>query len=169
MKESAIRRVVERQTCLTPELPVHIVLVPPLLIPPLLLPPLLVQRLLNFQALVPPLLRLQALVRYRWCNVNRIAFAILWIALGSFVFARCGGYKKAQDFTRAGHRIVQSTLLHSFFAAPEAYKRTFIRRIHHNEVEQDTFYLQQTQLTTLHQSIQSTVFPHYNGVLQKSE
>ena len=36
------------------------------------------------------------------------------IAPGSFVFARCGGYKKAQDFTRAGHRMVQSTLLLSF-------------------------------------------------------
>ena len=36
------------------------------------------------------------------------------IAPGSFVFARCGGYKKAQDITRAGHRMVQSTLLLSF-------------------------------------------------------
>ena len=34
------------------------------------------------------------------------------------------GYTKAPDFTRAVHRIVQSTLLFSiFFAAPEAYKR----------------------------------------------
>ena len=39
--------------------------------------------------------------------------------------------------------------------------RTFIRRIHHNEDEHDTFQLQQTQLTTLHQSIQSAVFPHF--------
>ena len=62
-----------------------------------------------------------------------------------------------------------------FFAAPKAYKRvTFIRRIgptlHHNEVEQqlqDTFSLQRTQLTTLHQSIQSTLFPNYNGVFKK--
>ena len=77
---------------------------------------------------------------YRWCNGNRIAFAILWIALGSFVFARCGGYKKAQDFTRAGHRMVQSTLLLSFFCITGVIQaRTFIRRIHHNEVEQDTF------------------------------
>ena len=58
LKESEICRVVERQVwTLTPELPVHVVLVPPLLVPPLLVPPLLVPSLL-----VPPLLRLQALV-----------------------------------------------------------------------------------------------------------
>ena len=60
---------------------------------------------------------------YRWGNVKRIAFVIFWITLETFVFARCGGYKKAPDFTRAGHRIVQSTILHSFFAASEAYMR----------------------------------------------
>ena len=31
---------------------------------------------------------------YRGCNLNRIAISISWIALGSFVFARCGGYEK---------------------------------------------------------------------------
>ena len=46
---------------------------------------------------------------YRGCNVNCLA-----IALGSFVFARCGGYEKAVDVTRAGNRLVQSTLLFSF-------------------------------------------------------
>ena len=56
-------------------------------------------------------------------NVNCIAIAISWIALGSFVFARLGGYEKALDFTRAGHRIVHSTLRPSFFSAPEAYRR----------------------------------------------
>ena len=82
----------------TPELPVHVVLVPLLLVPPLLvLPllvlPLLVSPLLRFPALVPPLLRVQALVGLpsRWCNVDRIAFVIFWIVLGSFVFASCGG------------------------------------------------------------------------------
>ena len=35
---------------------------------------------------------------YRGCNVNRIAIAISWIALGIFVFSRCGGYEKAVDF-----------------------------------------------------------------------
>ena len=127
LKESAISQVVERQV--TPDLPDHVVLVPPLLVPPLLVPPLL----------VPPLLverfrrgwfrrcwfhrcwlrccwfRRCCFCRhgcwyrrcfvfrrwfrcwfvfmrwYRWCNVNRIAFAIFCIALGSFVFARCGG------------------------------------------------------------------------------
>ena len=29
--------------------------------------------------------------------------------------ARCGGFEKALDFTRAGYRIVQTTLLLSFF------------------------------------------------------
>ena len=141
LKETAIGRVVERASGLTPELPVHIELIPPLLVlpllvPPLLVPPLLVPTLLRFQALVPPLLRLQALVPMvqrqpcRVCN--------FWIALGSFVFARCGGYKQVPDFTRAGppHCPVDASSL-VFFAAPEA--RTFIRRIHHNEVEQDTF------------------------------
>ena len=32
----------------------------------------------------------------------------------------CGGYEKALDFTPAGHSIVQSTLLLSFFAVPDA-------------------------------------------------
>ena len=54
-------------------------------------------------------------------NVNRIPFAIFWIALGSFVFARCGGYNKAPDFTRACHGIVQSTLLLSFFCSTGGY------------------------------------------------
>ena len=60
---------------------------------------------------------------YRGCNVNHIVIALSSIALGSFVFARCGGYEEALDFTRADHRIVQSTILISFFAAPEAYTR----------------------------------------------
>ena len=51
-----------RASGLTPELPVHVVLLPPLLVPLLLVPPLfLVPPLLRFQALVPPLFRLQAL------------------------------------------------------------------------------------------------------------
>ena len=114
LKERAISRVVERQV--TPDLPDHVVpvpplfvppwlvppwLVPPLLVPPLLVPPLLVPPLLvpPSRLLAPPLLFFRRWFRcrfvfmrwYRWCNVNRIAFAIFWIALGSFVFARCGG------------------------------------------------------------------------------
>ena len=59
LKESAISRVVERQV--TPDLPEHVVLVPPLLVPPwlvppLLVPPLLVPPLLVPRWLVPPLL-----------------------------------------------------------------------------------------------------------------
>ena len=68
---------------------------------------------------------------YRWCNVNRIAFAIFWIALGSFVFARHGGLKKKLRILLVS---VQSTLLLSFFCSTgDIQARTFIRRIHHNE------------------------------------
>ena len=51
-----------RASGLTPELPVHVVLVPPLLVLPLLVLPLLVPLLLVPPLLVPPLLRFQALV-----------------------------------------------------------------------------------------------------------
>ena len=36
-------------------------------------------------------------------------------AAGSAAFARCAGYDKALEITLAGHRIVQSTLLLSYF------------------------------------------------------
>ena len=102
-------------------------LVPPLLVPPLLVPPLLVP-----SVLVPPLLRFQALVPM----VQRLLFC----GLPSGVSSSPAGYKKAPDFTRSGHRIVQSTLLLSLFCITGGiHARTFIRRIHHNEVEQDTF------------------------------
>ena len=45
-----------RASGLTPKLPVHVALVPPLLVPPLLVPPLLVPPLLVPPLLVPPLL-----------------------------------------------------------------------------------------------------------------
>ena len=62
---------------------------------------------------------------YRWCHVNRIAFAIFWIALLSFVFARC----KSPDFYRAGHRIVKPTLLLSFFCSTRGMQaRMFIKQ-----------------------------------------
>ena len=123
-KESAIRRVVERQLGLTPELPVDVVQVPPLLVPPLL---------------IPLLLRIQGagsgtggatLTAYRHCYFLD--------CLGSFVFAHCGGYEKALDFTRAGHRIVQSSLVFCSTGGICLKARTFIRPIHRNEVEQDT-------------------------------
>ena len=98
-------------------------LVPPLLVPPFLVPPLLVSLLLvlpllHFQAPVPPMLRLQALVPMMHRQPPRV-----WYFLDcprKFCLRPRGGYKKAQDFTRAGHRFVQSTLLLSFFSAPEA-------------------------------------------------
>ena len=37
------------------------------------------------------------------------------VAAGSAAFARCGGNDNSVDFTRAGHRIVQSMLRLSFF------------------------------------------------------
>ena len=58
---------------------------------------------------------------------------------GPAAFARCGGYEKALDFTRAGHRIVQSMLLLSLFCSTEGiHARTFLWRTHRNEIEQDT-------------------------------
>ena len=64
----------------------------------------LVPPLLRFQALVQPLLRLQALAPRQWCHVNRIAFAIFWIALGSFVLAHCDGYKNAPELNKTHFR-----------------------------------------------------------------
>ena len=68
-----------RASGLTPELPVHVVLVPPLLVPPLLVPPLLVPPLLvppllRFQALVPPLPRLQVLIPMVQRQPHRICY-----------------------------------------------------------------------------------------------
>ena len=119
-----------RASDLTPELPVIVVLVPAAVL-------VAFRRRFVFRRWFH---RCFAFRRwYRWYNVNRIAFAIFWIALENVVFARCGGYKKAPDFTRAGHSIVQSRLLHSFFCSTGGLQaRTFIPRIHHNEVEQDT-------------------------------
>ena len=62
-----------------------------------------------------------------------------------------------------------------FFCSPEgiglhARSRSDGYSLHHNDVEQelqDTFKLQRTQLTTLHQSMQSTIFPHCNGLCKK--
>ena len=46
------------------------------------------------------------------------------VAAGSAAFARCCGNENSVDFTRAGHRIVQSMFRPSFFfEAPEAYRR----------------------------------------------
>ena len=92
-----------RASCLTPALPVHVVMVPPLL----------VLLLLRLQALVPGVQR------------QSIAIAISWIALESFVFARCSGFEKALDFTGAGQGIVQSTLPLSFDCSTEGicYRR----------------------------------------------
>ena len=114
---------------LTPELSVHVVLVPPLLVPPLLVPqllvpsllvpPLLVPPLLVPSLLVPPLLRFQALVPMVTSTASRLLFSGLPSEVSSSPAVVVT--KKAPDFTRAGHRIVQSRLLLSFFAAPEAY------------------------------------------------
>ena len=97
-----------RASRLSLELPVYVVLVPPLLVPPLLVPPLLVPPLLVPPLLVPPPLVPSPLVPSplvpslvssgAGCNVNRIAIYIFWIAFGSFVFAPCGGYEKALDY-----------------------------------------------------------------------
>ena len=61
-------------------------------------------------------------------------------AAGSTAFARCGGYEKALDFTRPGHRIVRLTVLRSFFLLHRsigAYRRGRLFD-GHILVEQDT-------------------------------
>ena len=58
-----------RASGLTPELPVHVVLVPPLLVPSLLVP-----LLLRLQALVLPLLHLQALVPMMQRQPHRVCY-----------------------------------------------------------------------------------------------
>ena len=65
-----------RASGVIPKLPVHVVLVPPV-VPPLL----------RLRALVPGVQRIRVLVPGVHRLVNRIT--ISWIALGSFVFARC--------------------------------------------------------------------------------
>ena len=101
-----------RASGLTSELPVHVVLVTPLL--------------------VLPLLRLHALVCLP--GVQRQPhrhFYFIDFPRKCLVPARCGGFEKPMDFTRAGYRIVQSTLLLSFFCSTGSIQtRTFIRRIH---------------------------------------
>ena len=93
-----------RASGLTPELPVHVVLVTPLLVLPLLC----------LQALVG----LPGVKRQPHRHFYFIDFPRKFL-----VPARCGGFEKALDFTRGGYRIVQSTLLLSFFAAPDQYRR----------------------------------------------
>ena len=105
-----------RASGLTPELPVHVVLVPPLLVLPLLVPLLVVPPLL-----VPPLLRFQALVPMVHRQPHRVCYFL--DCTRKFRLRPPWWLKKAPDFTSVGHRTVQSTLLLSFFAAPEAYKR----------------------------------------------
>ena len=110
---------------------------------------------------------------YRWCNVKRIAFVIFWIVLGSFVFASCGGFKKLGMLPGPATALSSRRFFSRFFCSTEGIQARYVYptdTLHHNEVEQelqDTFSLQRTQLTTLHRSIQSTLFPNYNGVFKK--
>ena len=120
-----------RVSGLTPELPVHVVLVPPLLVPPLLVPSLLVPPLLvpsllvppllRFQALVPTLLRLQSLEPMLQRQPHRVCYFL--DCNRKFRLRLQWWLKNNSRLYYVGHRIVQSTLLLSFFAAPEAYKR----------------------------------------------
>ena len=101
----------------TPELPVHVVLVPPLLVPSSLVPPLL-----RFQALVMPLLRLQALVPMVQRQPHRVCYFLdcprkfrlrpLWWLHKSSGFYSC----------RPPHCPCRR-FFSRFFAAPKAYKR----------------------------------------------
>ena len=138
-----------RASGLTPELPVHFVLVPPWLVPSMLVPPLLVPLLLRLQALVGP--------------TDGATSSRLQSGLPSEF-----GYTKDPDFIVPATALSSRRFFSRCFAAPEAYRRCRLSNGYITEDGQVTFsLLQQTQLTTLHQSIQSTVFLHYNGVLQK--
>ena len=124
-----------RASGLPPELPVHVVLVPPLLIPPLLVPPLLVPLLVRCQALVPPLLRLQALVLMVQRQPHRVCYCLdcprkLWRLQKSSGFCSC----------RRPHCPVDASSL-VFLQHRTHTNADVIRRIHHtfNEVEQDKF------------------------------
>ena len=133
---------------LVPPLLVLPLLVPPLLVPPLLVLPLLVSPLLRFHALVLPLLRVQALVGLPMVQRRPLRICYFLDCPRKFRLRQLWWLKKkALDFTRAGgHGNVQSKFLLSFFLQHRRHRRlqarTFIRRIHHNEVEkelQDTF------------------------------
>ena len=87
-----------RASGLTPELPLHVVLVPPWLVPPLSW----FRRCFVFRRWFNRCFVFRRW--YRWCHVNRIAFAIFWIALGRFVLARCDGYKKAPELNKTHFR-----------------------------------------------------------------
>ena len=143
-REKAIRRVVERQAQRPNYRSTSCWFSPPLLVPPPL----------RFQALVPPLLRLQALVPMVQCQPHRICHFLN--CPRKFRLRPLWWLQNALDFTRAGHRIVQSTLLRSFLQH-RRHTITSADVYPTDEVEQDTFYLKQTQLTTLHQSI-NTVY-----------
>ena len=59
---------------------------------------------------------------FRWCKVNRIAFAILWIALGSFVFASWL-QKKLRILLGPATALSSRHFFSRYFASPEAYTR----------------------------------------------
>ena len=120
-----------RASGLTPELPVHVVLVSSVAgsVPPLLVPSLLVPPLLRFQALVPPLLRFQALVPmgqrqpHRGCYFldcpRKFRLRPLWWLHKSSGFYSC----------RPSHCPIDASSL-IVLAAPEAYKRGRVSEVY---------------------------------------
>ena len=61
--------------------------------------------------------------------------AIFWIALGSFIFARCGGYKKLRILLVPATALSNRRFFVIFFSGTGGIQaRTCIRRIHHIEV-----------------------------------
>ena len=74
-----------------------------------------------FQAMVPLLVRLHALVPMVQRQPHRVCYFL--DCPRKFRLRPLWWLKKSPDFSRAGHRIVKPTLLLSFFPAPEAYKR----------------------------------------------
>ena len=140
-----------RASGLTPDLPEHVVLVPPLLVPPLLVPPLLVPPLLVppsrllvppllcFQAMVPLLVRLHALVPMVQRQPHLVCYFLdcprkfrlrpLWWLKQISGFYSC----------RSAH------------CQADASSLVFLQHLRHTSA-------------FVYQTVQSTVFPHYNGV-----
>ena len=135
LKESAIRRVVERQV--TRELPVHVVLLPPLLVPQLL------QRAyINISSLVVGSAAASssgAGTDGATSTASRLLFSGFPSEVSSslaVVVTKCSRFYSC----RPPHGPVDaSSLIFLHHRSQVIQARTFIRRIHHNEVEQDTF------------------------------
>ena len=136
-----------------------------MLVPPLLIPPLLVS----------PLLRSLSCAGTDGATSN--ASRLLFSGLSSEVSSSPAVVvtKKLVILPGPATALSSRRFFSRFFLQHRRHTSAYVYptdTLHHNEVEQelqDTFSLQRTQLTTLHRSIQSTLFPNYNGVFKKNQ